>query len=108
MFKESDAPMLGWEVYAHKDKWGDSTGISLLADASKQLAAGEDMTHATAETSRTPLHYAMEEFLGCIWEKKKPGCGATEGYQAAVVALKANEAVNTGGKVTFQKDWFQL
>ncbi|MGQ9524791.1 MAG: Gfo/Idh/MocA family protein [Armatimonadota bacterium] len=109
MFKEADAPMLGWEVYAKKDKWGDDTGIGLLADASKLLAAGkEPAKESQADPSKTSFYYAMEEFLTCIRQNKKPNCGAVEGYQAAVVALKAHEAVTAGAKIAFQKEWFDL
>jgi|YNPNPStandDraft_1061719.scaffolds.fasta_scaffold01431_9 predicted dehydrogenase len=109
MFKESDAAMLGWEVYARKDKWGDDTGIGLIADASKLLAAGkEPAKEATVDPVKTSFYYAMDEFLTCIRQNKKPNCGAEEAFQAAVVALKANEAVISGSKVTYQKEWFNL
>ncbi|MGQ9699386.1 MAG: hypothetical protein ACUVRO_15505, partial [Armatimonadota bacterium] len=61
-----------------------------------------------AYPSKTSLYYAMEEFLTCIRQNKKPNCGAVEGYQAAVVALKAHEAVTAGAKIAFQKEWFDL
>ena len=40
MFKEVDAPQLGWEVYARKDKFYKETGIALLANATKLDAMG--------------------------------------------------------------------
>src|SRR6185369_16656768 len=39
LFKETDAPLLGWEVYARKDKFYDETGIALVANASKSVQA---------------------------------------------------------------------
>jgi len=110
MFKESDAALLGWEVYAKKDKWGDDTGVLLIADASKLLALGKEPgKDYVVDPLKTPLYYALEEFLTCIRDNsKKPTCGALEGYQAAVVALKANEAVNSGSKISYQKEWFDL
>src|SRR5262249_8513203 len=37
MFKEVDAPLLGWEVYARKDEFYKETGIALVANASKPM-----------------------------------------------------------------------
>ena len=34
--------------------------------------------------------------------------GPVEGFEATVVGIKANEAVLSGSKVTFQPDWFTL
>jgi hypothetical protein len=39
LFKEADAPLLGWEVYARKDSFYQETGIALMLDASKQKPA---------------------------------------------------------------------
>lgn len=106
MVKEADAPMLGWEGYAHTEKVGEDTGVVLIANASKQLTLGK--TKLEVEKLKDPVYYACDEFLASIREKKEPACGALEGYQAAVVAIKANEAIVTGNKVTFQKEWFDL
>jgi predicted dehydrogenase len=113
MFKESDAPLLGWEVYARKEEWGDDTGIALVADASKQLKEGKmpGKEKQVRDPGKTALFFAVESFLNIcrgIGEKKQPDCGAREGYQAAVTAIKANEAAVAGGRVVFQKEWFSL
>jgi predicted dehydrogenase len=111
LFKEADAPQLGWEVYARKDRIGDETGIALVADATKLLAQGKtpaEAAAAMAASGKNALYYAVEEFLTCIREGKKPLCGPLEGMQAAVVAIKANEAANSGTKVTFQSSWLSL
>ena len=42
MIKEADSPLLGWEVYARKENVLDETGIALIADATKILAAGQE------------------------------------------------------------------
>ena len=34
--------------------------------------------------------------------------GPVEGFEATVIGLKANEAVLSNSKVTFQSDWFTL
>jgi predicted dehydrogenase len=111
LFKEADAPQLGWEVYARKDKIGDETGIALVADATKLLAQGKTPAQAAAAagaSGKNALYYAVEDFLGCAREAKKPSCGPLEGMQAAVVAIKAHEAIMAGSKVTIQKEWLEL
>lgn len=110
IFKEVDAPLLGWEVYARKEQVGDSSGIALVADATKILALGKipGKDGTSLEAGKDALYYALESFLGSIREKKPPVCGPVEGLQAAVTALKANEAILTGSKVTYQKEWFDL
>ncbi|MBW3625480.1 MAG: Gfo/Idh/MocA family oxidoreductase [Armatimonadetes bacterium] len=108
MMKETDSPLLGWEVYAKKEKVMDDTGIVLIANATKILSAGGTPSIAQVDTGKTPLYYSVEHFATCIKENKKPDNGPEVGYQATVVALKANEAVTNGAKVTFQKEWFDL
>lgn len=134
MFKEVDAPLLGWEVYAKKDQFYKETGISLRMDASKQksiLTKPED----EAADQKTPLSFALESFLGNAAEisnavedfistygdsdaaamKKtlgeitlRPAATWKEGYDATILALKANQAIVKGEKVSFQKEWFEL
>lgn len=111
LFKEADAPMLGWEVYARTDKVGDETGIALVADATKYLEQGKNPAEAAAAagpSGKDALYYAVESFLNCVREGKKPACGPLEGMQAAVVAIKANEAVTTGSRVTIAKELLAL
>ena len=109
MFKEADSPLLGWEVYARKDEFFGSgeTGIALVANATKLLAQGLKPAEGAAN-SDTPLRYSFEEFITNIDEKKAPSCGYKEGFEAVVVALKANEAITQGTKVTYQKEWFVI
>jgi predicted dehydrogenase len=109
LIKENDAPVLGWEVYARKEKIGDNeTGICLVADASKLIALGKNPGDAARETGKDALYYSVEDFFTTVRTKAKPKCGPLEGFQAAVVAIKANEAVMTGTKITYQKEWFTL
>lgn len=110
LFKEADAPLLGWEVYARKDDWGDETGIALVADASKQIKEGKipGKEKQTTDPGKTALYFAAEAFLNCIRENKKPDCGPVEGYQALVTALKANEAAVKGTRIVYQQEWFSL
>ncbi len=106
MFKEADAPSLGWEVYATKEKIGDETGIALVADATKLLAEGKKPgEHRERDPKKTPLYYACAAFLKAVREGTESECGAAEGYQATVIALKANEAVTTASRIVFEEEW---
>jgi predicted dehydrogenase len=117
MFKETDAPILGWEGFARQDvlSIGDlttgtglkiGTGIALVADASKQVAL-YGKTKGT-DLSKTSLYQSINKFLNAIRDNTRPPVGALEGYQATVVAVKANEAVMTGSKIVFEKEWFEI
>jgi predicted dehydrogenase len=109
MFKESDSAALGWEVYAYREKVGDDTGIALVADATKILAAGKQPgENREVDPRRTPLVCASEDFLTAVREKKPSACPALVGFQATVAAIKAHEASLAGGTVVFQKEWFEL
>jgi len=107
MFKEADAPVLGWEVYARKDEILGETGIALVANATKLLALGKKPAEAAADGD-TPLFYAFEEFIRNIDEKKTPSAGWKEGYESVVTAVKANEAIVTGQRIVYEKGWFDL
>jgi len=133
MFKEPGAGQLGWEVFARKDllQVGKpengtglalGTGIALVADATKQLALGQEPGKVGTDVSRTALFQAVEVFIKSAragkrvpvreptTERPNPPLapGAEEGYQATVVALKANEAALAGSRIEFQKDLFVL
>ncbi|MBI5772143.1 MAG: Gfo/Idh/MocA family oxidoreductase [Verrucomicrobia bacterium] len=135
MFKEVDSPLLGWEVYARKDDFFKETGIALVANATKLAAQGANPVE-DAPFTNTPLSYALEsfiansnstgagvedflsnfgdneagvrEYLAGIAKNRAPAAGWQEGYEATVTALKANEAVLKGQKITFQKEWFEV
>ncbi|MDH7482743.1 MAG: Gfo/Idh/MocA family oxidoreductase [Armatimonadota bacterium] len=109
MIKEADSPLLGWEVYAKKEQCFDETGICMVADSTKLLEAGKEPSkEGSVEPTKEALYCALENFTRSIREGSKPACGALEGYQAAVVAIKANEAILSGTKISYQPDWFEL
>jgi hypothetical protein len=92
MVKEADSPLLGWEVYARKEAINNETGICMVADATKILEAGKEPgKEGPVEPARDALYRAFEDFTRSVRESSRPACGAAEGYQAAVVAIKANE-----------------
>ena len=109
MVKEADSALLGWEVYARKEPCYDETGICMVADSTKLLQAGKEPgKEGSVEPTKEALYCALENFMRSIREEKKPACDADEGYRAAVVAIKANEAVLSGTKISYTNDWFEL
>ena len=107
MFKEVDAPLLGWEVYARKDDFLSDSGIALVANATKILAQGKKPAEAASDTD-SPLKYSLEKFVEHVNEGTKPECGWKEGFEAAVTAVKVNEAIVKNGKVTLEKSEFAV
>ncbi|HLS27123.1 MAG TPA: Gfo/Idh/MocA family oxidoreductase [Opitutales bacterium] len=107
MFREPDAPLLGWEVYARKDAFFQQTGISLVADATKLLAQGVDPASGAVEGD-APIYDALEDFLNCIRESRKPYASYKEGFEAVVTAVKANEAILEKKRVTYDDQSFEV
>jgi predicted dehydrogenase len=135
MFKEVDSPTLGWEPYARRDVFFQETGIALAMDATKLVALQKKtVTEYTYEDS--PLHFALKSFitncdvtangvkdfiseygpdaeglpehLASLSHGRQPAVGYLEGYEATITAIKANEAIVSGGKVNIPKELFQL
>ena len=134
LFKEVDAPLFGWEVNARRETFHQETGLVLVANATKLNAQGE-IAPETAPLAQTPLYYALENFLynasevsagledftaafsladaGALKQflaglKLQPGANYQDAFEATVLALKANEAVVKGQKITLQPEWFEL
>jgi predicted dehydrogenase len=135
MFKESDARLLGWEVYAKKEVIGEETGIVLRMNASKSTEQAGQPGQDKAPVTQTSLELAMANFLTNVNEvgagvedfaasfnindkaalvkflseiKRQPAAGYKEGYEATVTVIKANEAVLKGQKVALSKELFEL
>ena len=133
MFKEPESGQLGWEVFARKDQWtvGNvkagtgldlGSAIALVANATKQLALGREPGKVGTDVTKTALFQAVKTFLRSVQagqriSAKEPNpehpnpplpAGPEEGYTATVVAIKANEAVLSGNRVVFEKEWFAL
>ena len=49
---------------------------------------------------------ALEKHLAGV--QHQPAAGWREGYEATVVAIKANEALLKRERIVLQKDWFDL
>lgn len=136
MFKEVDAPLLGWEVYARKDTFYKETGIALVANATK-LAAQGDKPVEDAPYTNTPLYYAleafvynsdvvgtavkdfieqfgeddkkaMEEAVVAATINNKPAATWRDGYEATVMALKGNEAVTKKARIEIPASLFDV
>ena len=135
MFKEVDAPLLGWEVYAAKRSFYKETGIALVADATKLSAQGAEEEEVQAFTS-TPLNSALEaflvnsrltgtavvdfetnygedeeglkEYLADMEKNKSHAAGYQEGYAAAVTVIKANEAILAKKRIVLEKEWYDI
>ena len=141
MFKEVDAPLLGWEVYADKLKVFNETGIALVAGKSKPPPVdkqGQPIKLDPVTTS--PLFYALNNFLlnandltlaaddyksnygaddvdGMMEQLgktnrevtvKRPAASYLAGFQAAVTAVKANEAVLSGKRIELKPELYEL
>jgi predicted dehydrogenase len=80
MFKEVDAPLLGWEVYADKLKVFNETGIALVAGKSKPPPVDDKGQPKQVDPlTATPLFYALSNFLLNAAELTK----AAEDYKVA-------------------------
>jgi hypothetical protein len=137
MFKEVDAPVLGWEVYARREGFYKESGIVLDANATKQSAQSKKPAADPLAEDETQLHYALKAFvidsnliqagvedfaatfdagdtaalkqyLADLGRKKVAAAGYKEGLDATVTALKANEAVLKRERILFRPEWFEL
>jgi predicted dehydrogenase len=134
MFKEVDAPLLGWEVYAMKTSFYKETGIALDANATKLKKETKPGETAADSDTPTPLYSALESFVSNANEigsavedfkagydindakalqqylgniKRLPAAGYQEGLESAIIAIKANEAIIKGQKIHFSKELFE-
>lgn len=109
LIKEADSPLLGWEVYARKESVLDEAGITMIADATRILAAGEQPGKVgSAEAQKPPLLVAFEDFYRSVREGAPCACGPLEAFQATAVAILAHQASRTGGRLEVARDSLQL
>lgn len=111
LVKEADAPQMGWEGYARKDDLLGESGIVLIANATKLLEQdklpSETANHGL-EPGKDPWFYTVEHFLQRVNDGEAVACSAEDGFAAAVLAIRGNEAVATGQTVAFAPDAFTL
>jgi predicted dehydrogenase len=138
LFKEDDSPLLGWEIYASKMQFYESTGITLAANASKSVQAAKSGKESPYEDST--LHHALKVFVNnahIVGQEVKNfvstygedadglkdtvdkalktaqhtgfhSAGYKEGYQATVIAIKSNEAVVKGQTVEIPAALYEI
>ncbi len=105
MFKEADSPTQGWEVYANRQQFHDEQGITLIADAT-QLAAQNKLKEGVG-LPEPPLYYALSDFVASVVDGEDVACTAGEGMRAAVVGIKAAEAIRTGKTIDIDPSLFE-
>lgn len=110
LFKEADAPSLGWEVYAQRQKLGREEGYMLVASATKLLELGKEPGKVGFEDRLESNEFvvALIRFAMAISEGKKVAVGALQGLEATAVSLKAVEALNSGTTQTIKAEDLQL
>jgi len=134
LFKEVDSPLLGWEVYARKDQFYQETGIALVANASKLVKTQKEGEAPPPEV--TPLQHALaafitnsgvvakgvedftanfgedagalREYLAGLAKARRPAAACRDGFEATILAIKANEAIAKGQRMVLQKEWFEV
>ena len=137
LFKEVDSPLLGWEVYASKEVFYKETGIVLKANASKSVPANAGAQAQESPYSNTPLFHSLQVFLrngidvtdkveeatnllgaedkegiaaevAKVQRQLRAAAGYLEGFESAVTAIKANEAILTGQRIVLKPEWYEL
>lgn len=108
MFKEVDAPMLGWEVYARKDKFYKETGVALVANATKLDALGQDPT-ADDPNLKSPLWHGLKAFSDNFFFGPYPALADQNlGFAMTVLADAAKRSIATGSRVDIPDEAYQL
>jgi hypothetical protein len=108
MFKEVDAPMLGWEVYARRDAFYTETGIALLANATKLDALSQKATDIDPN-AETPVFHAIKAMTdNFVFGPYAPEADWQTCFEATVVGIKANEAVMSRSRIELTEDLFTV
>ncbi|MFT3684648.1 MAG: Gfo/Idh/MocA family oxidoreductase [Phycisphaerales bacterium] len=94
MFKESDAPTQGWEVYANKQQFHNDVGITLIAGATKLAEQGK--LKDGVGLPNTSLFYSLESFVKAAAGQGKVACSAADGARTSIIAILANKALVDG------------
>ncbi|MGQ0629091.1 MAG: Gfo/Idh/MocA family protein [Phycisphaerales bacterium] len=97
MFKESDAPTQGWEVYANRQQFHNDVGITLIADATQLASQGKLKDGVGLPNSS--IYYALENFIKATATGKPGACSAEDGFRTIAVTLAANRAAESGAAV---------
>jgi predicted dehydrogenase len=136
MFRETDSPLLGWEVYARKETFYKESGIVLATNATKLVAQG-DTGVSSALLEFSSLYYALEAFvnnaylhqtavkeftetygegdadslrdyLKDIEKNKMSASNLRAGFEATVLTIKANEAILNNKRIELDADLLKI
>lgn len=97
LYKESDSPTQGWEVYATRENHQRDQGLVLLANATK--LAEQDKLKEGIGLPHTPLWYALDDFVAACATGAAPSCSIADALPATELALAAQRALLTGAAV---------
>ena len=79
-----------------------------MANATQLDAQNQDPTEDDPNVE-TPLWYALKDFMdNHAFGPYPPAADYQRGYEAAVVAIKTNEAITQNTKIIFDEAWFSL
>ena len=137
LFKETDSPLLGWELYAARQKFGKDDGISLSADATHSTKSTKPGEESPYENSA--LHHSLKAFLHnsrvvttgvadfaanfditdtdalreslntpIMLKTYAKAAGYKDGFEATVIAIKTNEAIAKNSKIKVDDAWFEI
>jgi predicted dehydrogenase len=136
MFRETDSPLLGWEVYARKESFYKESGIVLASNATKLVAQGNTgqssplldfsslyyavetfinnaYLHSSAVEDFTATYGegdadALKEYLVDIDKKKMPATNHKTGFEATALVIKANEAILKNQRLMIDEGMFKI
>ncbi len=97
LFKESDAPTQGWEVYANRQQFHNDEGITLIAGATKLAEQGK--LKEGVGLPNPAEYYALENWISAIASDHAPACSIAEAARATVVGIAANDAIVSGNAI---------
>jgi predicted dehydrogenase len=121
LFREPNRPKLTWEMEAVKSKAAGKEAITVAVGRSLRPGGALDMLRKRdnpikfSELSKVELpldkgehQYSVESFIDSVLTGKPPACSPEEGYAVTVVCVKASEAAESGQKVHFKPDDFNV
>ena len=106
LFKEADAPIQGWEVYASRQQFHQDEGITLIADATKLAAQGK--LKEGIGLPHPPLYFGLESFLKAVAENQPPAVSAEDAFAATVLAIAGHEAIRGNHEVEISAKLFEV
>ena len=51
---------------------------------------------------------ALKEYLASLNKNRAAAAGYEHGFEATVLAIKANEAITNGRRIVLQNEWFEI